>query len=249
MPDNKPGPAEFEGLLKGLRERIELQHRTAPAKAFANNRTKAALQIAMGLTGAKDKAELLRQATKYDELTAEIQKWDRFAEVAAGGLLKLAAQYPGESIGPLQKFKENPRCRDAIREAERFARRLTLRQVAEAGQGVHSSPTTGNTNADGIAFPPMEFVHSTGRYHFGRRTLLWQLWKAIWQSHFSLNLKDLEGSVPTWRDGTGLTQTNAKRAVTDLRNFWRRNGRPDLAKAIKMGGGAFLIDREKIKSH
>lgn len=90
---------------------------------------------------------------------------------------------------------------------------------------------------------PMAFADSpTGScYDFGRRRLLWELWKVLWNASRKYEPSDLQKLVPRWNESCADVST-VKSALSQLRSFWRKKGRADLADRIKHEGGAIWIE-------
>lgn len=93
-------------------------------------------------------------------------------------------------------------------------------------------------------FPPGEWVDpkTKRRYQFGRRLLLWEIWRALRIARRRLIISDFVDRVPKWKDAT-LTSENVKQALSSLRKFWKSKKRPDLANSIDNSGGSAGLRR------
>jgi hypothetical protein len=97
--------------------------------------------------------------------------------------------------------------------------------------------TQNNFEADDPEFPPGEWIDPEfprTRYKFGRRKILWELWRALRTSKFRIEHRRIGEYVPSWRDGTPEPAT-VKTAVSNLRSFFRSQIPPrnDLAESLE----------------
>jgi hypothetical protein len=84
-------------------------------------------------------------------------------------------------------------------------------------------------------FPPMQFIDpNTGKkYDFGEKVILWELWRALFNSKIRISMFDLSDHVDSWRN-TIVEKNTAKSTIQKLRDFWKEKGRPDIADKIRV---------------
>lgn len=93
-------------------------------------------------------------------------------------------------------------------------------------------------------FPPLTFVDVDQReYRFSTR-LLWELWKAIYNSRYPIDFDDLEDRIPTWKNAYPSDDAIEKQ-IKHLRLFWRGQNPPreDLAAEIKVANRTIIFEK------
>jgi hypothetical protein len=186
-------------------------------------------------------------AAAADPLRAAKTNWDA-ADVIIGKL-----KYMARGAVPKPQNPVNKRTKSPAKVAPLASPVWSFVYAKNSGLGAEkerrAEPKLADGNADGATvqefdeFPPMEWVDPEPphkRYKFGRRKLLWELWRALRKARRRLTPDDLGEHVPTWKD-KGLSGENVKQALSQLRNFWVGKDRSDLANRIDNAGGSVAL--------